>query len=80
MNGIRCGIIGGKVRWDVAIDDVGPVIDPQRLQFLNQDLVRSHFLLRQFDGIKSKREAAAQSGDCYSKDEKTHHRLDDTET
>ena len=80
MNGIRCGIIDRKVRCNVAIDDVGPIIDSQSLQSLNEDLVRPYFLLREFYGVKTKREAAAKRGYCDSKDEETNHGLDDTET
>ena len=57
MNGIGCGIIGRKVGWDIAGGgDIGPIIDPQRFEFLNQNLVRPHFLLGEFYGVKPKRE------------------------
>src|SRR5689334_3611540 len=59
MNGIGCGVIGGKVRWDRAIEEVGELIDSQSFQFLNENLVRPDFLLGKFYRIKAKREAAA---------------------
>ena len=81
MNGIRRGIIGGKVRrLDIAINDVRKIIDPQSFQFLNHDLVCPDFLLGEFYRIKSKREATAQGGDCNSKDEETDHRLNEAES
>jgi hypothetical protein len=49
------GVIGSKVSGDEAgFNDIGPIIDPQRFEFLNQYLIRPDFFLGKLYGVKPK--------------------------
>ena len=80
MNGIGCGIIGREVRRDIAIDDVGPIVNPQRFELLHENLVSPHLFLGKFYRVKAKRKAAAEGGHGDSEEQESDHGFNQGET